>query len=142
VTAVGRRVRLLLTLAVAAVLVAGTFYGQDDWFPVGPFRMYATASRTTGSVTVPVLTGVAEDGRTFEVRAGELGLRRAELEGRMPRLRSEPELLAELVSVYEERWPGAPRLVELRVDLHARRVVDRVVQDGEEVTTVARWVRP
>jgi hypothetical protein len=142
VTATGRRVRLVLTFAVGALLVAGTFYGHDDWFPVGPFRMYATASKTTGRVAVPELAGVTEDGEVVEVRAGELGLRRAELEGRMPRLKSEPELLAELVEVYEQRWPDAPRLVELRIDMHARRVVDREVQPGEDVTTVARWVRP
>ena len=140
-TATGRRVRVLLTVAVAALVLAGTFYGHDDWFPVGPFRMYATASKTTGRVAVPELAGVTADGATVEIRAGELGLRRAELEGRLPRLRTEPALLAELVHVYERRWPDAPRLVELRLDMHARRVVDRVVQPGEEVTTVAVWRR-
>jgi hypothetical protein len=142
VTAAGRRVRVALTVAVGVLVLAGTFYGHDDWFPVGPFRMYATASKTTGRVAVPELAGVTVDGATVEIRAGELGLRRAELEGRLPRLREEPELLAELVRVYEQRWPDAPRLVELRLDMHARQVVDRRVQDGEIVTTVARWIRP
>lgn len=140
-TTTGRRARLGATLAVGLLVVVGTFFGHDDWFPVGPFRMYATASRPTGRVAVPELAAVTEDGETVEIRAGELGLRRAELEGRLPRLRTEPELLEELVRVYERRWPDAPRIVELRLDMHARRVVDRQVQPGVEVTTVARWVR-
>lgn len=141
-TAVGRRARLAVTFGVGMLVVVGTFWGNDDWFPVGPFRMYATASRTTGRVAVPELAGVTADGRTVEIRAGELGLRRAELEGRLPRLRTEPELLEELVVAYERRWPDAPRLVELRLEMHATRVVDRRVQPGEEVTVVAQWVRP
>jgi hypothetical protein len=131
----------VVTLAVGLLVVAGTFYGRDDWFPVGPFRMYATAARPTGSVVVPELAGVTVDGKTVEVRAGELGLRRAELEGRLPGLRRDPELLAELVRTYEKRWPHAPKLVELRLDLHATRVVNRRVQPGDHVTTVARWTR-
>lgn len=141
-TATGRRLRLAATAVVGVLLLGGTFVGDDGWFPVGPFRMYATAARTTGRVAVPELAGVTVDGDTVEVRAGELGLRRAELEGRLPRLRSEPELLAELAALYHRRWPDAPELVELRLDMHARRVVDRRVQPGEDVTTVARWVRP
>lgn len=138
-TATGRRVRVAVTLAVTLLVLAGTFVGDDGWFPVGPFRMYATASRTTGRVAVPELAGVTVNGETVEIRPGELGLRRAELEGRLPRLRNEPELLAELVDVYHRRWPDAPELVELRLDMVARRVVDRRVQPGEEVRTVARW---
>lgn len=141
-TEAGRRARTAFTVAVGLLVLTGTFFGHDDWFPAGPFRMYATASRPTGRVTVPELAGVTVGGETVEIQAGELGLRRAELEGRLPRLRTEPALLADLADAYHRRWPDAPELVELRLDLHSRRVVDRRVQPGEEVTTVARWVRP
>jgi hypothetical protein len=37
----GRTVRVLVTLAGGLLLLAGTAWGSDDHFPLGPFRMYA-----------------------------------------------------------------------------------------------------
>jgi len=141
VSDLGRRLRVAATATVAVLLLAGTLVGSDVWFPVGPFRMFATAARTTGRVTAAELTGVTADGRTLAVRPGEVGLRRAELEGRLPQLRAEPALLGELVGTYERLWVEAPRLVELRIDVRTRAVVDRRLQASEDVRTVARWTR-
>ena len=118
-------------LALVAVL-AGTAWGQDDDFPVGPFRMYATAARPTGTVRVAELFGVKADGTRVLLQAHDVGLRRAELEGQLPRFRKDPNLLAALAK---------PAYVEIRLEERLRRVVDRRVQGDESRVLVASWHR-
>jgi hypothetical protein len=118
-------------VALVAVLV-GTVRGQDDDFPVGPFRMYATAAKPTGTVRVAELIGVRPDGTRVVLQAHDVGLRRAELEGQLPRFRKDPELLAALAT---------PAYVEIRLEERERFVVDRRVQGDERRTLVASWHR-
>jgi hypothetical protein len=118
-------------LALVAVL-AGTAWGQDDDFPIGPFRMYATAARPTGTVRVAELFGVKADGTRVLLQAHDVGLRRAELEGQLPRFRKDPNLLAALAT---------PAYVEIRLEERLRRVVDRRVQREESRALVASWHR-
>jgi len=118
-------------VALVAVLV-GTVHGQDDDFPVGPFRMYATAAKPTGTVRVAELIGVRSDGTRVVLQAHDVGLRRAELEGQLPRFRKDPELLAALAT---------PAYVEIRLEERERFVVDRRVQRDEPRTLVASWHR-
>ncbi|HUV48719.1 MAG TPA: hypothetical protein VMX11_07045, partial [Actinomycetes bacterium] len=54
-SAAGRRSRLVAAAAVFGLLVVGAFFGSDDHFPLGPFRMYATSSQSTGQVAVVAL---------------------------------------------------------------------------------------
>lgn len=123
--------------AVAAALVcltlAGTFWGADDDFPFGPFRMYATSGRVSGTVRTAELVGVRADGSAEELRAGDVGLRRAELEGQLPRFREDPSLLGAL---------ARPEHVAVRLLEHVRRVVDRRVQPETETRVVVEWRRP
>ena len=67
-TSRGRMVRVAVAAVGLALLLAGTLWGQDDDFPVGPFRMYATAARPTGNVRTAELWGVRPD----EVRGKSL----------------------------------------------------------------------
>jgi hypothetical protein len=46
---------------------------------------------------------------------GEVGLRRAEFEGQLPRLVDDPTLLVTLAETYARRHPEAPSLVEVQV---------------------------
>jgi hypothetical protein len=123
-------------VAVAAVALAatlaGTFWGADDDFPVGPFRMYATSARATGTVRTAQLYGVTAAGTEILLQAGDVGLRRAELEGQLPRFRAHPDLLAAL---------ARPEYVAVRLVERVRFVVDRRVQRGEERRVVAEWRR-
>jgi len=127
-------VKLRLTvgaLALAAVL-AGTLWGQDDDFPVGPFRMYATSAKPTGTVRIAELWGVRPDGTRVLLQAHDVGLRRAELEGQLPRFRKDPSLLAALAT---------PAYVEIRLEERERRIVDRRVQPHQKRILVASWHR-
>jgi hypothetical protein len=126
------KLRLAIGAAALVVVLAGTVWGQDDDFPVGPFRMYATAARPTGTVRVAELIGVRPDGERVLLEAHDVGLRRAELEGQLPRFRKDPELLAALAT---------PAYVEIRLEERERFVVDRHVQRDERRTLVASWHR-
>jgi hypothetical protein len=126
------RLRLTVAGVALALVLAGTLWGSDDDFPAGPFRMYATAARTTGNVRTAQLYGVLASGEQRLLQAGDVGLRRAELEGQLPRFRAEPDLLSAL---------ARPEFVEVRLVERIRRVVDRRVQPGERFEVIAAWHR-
>ena len=79
----GRRTRLLATAVLFGALVAGSAWGDDVHFPFGPFRMYASTEALDGVTSWYVLVGVGPDGVRHEIPTSEVGLRRAELEGRV-----------------------------------------------------------
>lgn len=112
-TATGRRVRLGGLLAVAVALLLGTFAGTDDDFPLGPFRMYATADSPNGRVLSTTLEAVTADHQVVSVGERDIGLRRAEYEGQLGRLT--PAVLHQLVTVHARRRPEDPAWVELSV---------------------------
>ena len=124
--------RRVAAAAVAALALAGTLWGEDDDFPFGPVRMYATSARATGTVRTAELWGIHADGSHEVLEAGDVGLRRAELEGQLPRFRAEPALLGALA----DDDHVAVRLVE-----RVRRVVDRELQDDGRFEVVSEWRR-
>ena len=138
-TPTGRAVRLGAMAAAAVLLLLGSLVGSDDWFPFGPFRMYATSGRTSGAVRTATLVGVTADGDEVELRAGEVGLRRAELEGQLPRFRRDPGLLGAIAERYDERW--GTDLVAVRLEEEVRRVVDRVPTGEVDREVVVEWAR-
>ncbi|MDQ3963258.1 MAG: hypothetical protein M3277_04995 [Actinomycetota bacterium] len=114
----GRSVRLLVPAVVAIFLVLGTWKGQDDNFPFGPFRMYSTKQELDGEVRSLQLWGLYRCG-TAEPAAQRIGewtnldieenfaLRRADLEGQLGKLAVEPTvLLSELERTYRRLHPG------------------------------------
>jgi hypothetical protein len=126
------RLRLAVAAIVTALVLAGTVWGQDDDFPAGPFRMYATAAKATGTVRTAELWGVRADGTRRQLQASDVGLRRAELEGQLPRFRKDPSLLGALAQ---------PQYVEVRLEERVRHVVDRRLQRHEERVLIASWHR-
>lgn len=135
----GRWVRIGVTLVGAGLLLAGTLVGQDDDFPFGPFRMYATADKLDEPVRDTRLRAVDTTGRAFALTGDATGFRRAELEGQLPRFEAHPALLGNLATAYARRQPDRPRLT--RID-----VVVRLIQlrDGRPTgrytqRTVVSW---
>jgi hypothetical protein len=135
--------RLVLTALVLALVAAGSLVGTDEWFPFGPFRMYARATSPDATVSVLSLEAVTADGDVIPLNADRvLGLRRAELEGQAPLVRENPELLGVLVREYRRVSPEIPEIVEVRL------VATRVeMKDGRAVgepseTVQAVWVAP
>ncbi|GAA3517042.1 hypothetical protein [Actinocatenispora rupis] len=135
----GRWVRIAVTVLGAALLLAGTLVGQDDDFPFGPFRMYATADRLDEPVTDTRLSAVDASGRRFALTDDATGFRRAEVEGQLPRFEKHPELLSGLATAYARRQPGRPRLV--RIDVVVRLIELRDGRPTGKYTqrTVVSW---
>jgi hypothetical protein len=137
----GRRWRTLATLVVGAVLLAGTAVGTDDWFPLGPFRMFTNRAAPTGDVRGVTIEAVDATGRSRTIGGGDVGLRHAELEGQLWRFEASPDLLASIAAAYASVHPDAPPLVVVELRERRRRIEQRVLADEVEERTVARWER-
>jgi hypothetical protein len=114
-TPAGRRSRLAAVVVVLALLLAGTVWGDDDSFPFGPFRMYSTRNDPNTPVISTRAVGVTAAGEEVRLSGGQVGLRRAEFEGQINRLREHPELLGLLAESFEDANPDAPELVAVQM---------------------------
>jgi hypothetical protein len=111
---VGRRWRLAATVVVLALTFGGSVIGDDSWFPVGPFSMYAGRADPNGLVDSTRVVGFTAAGEEVRLSGGAVGLRRAEFEGQLPRLAEQPELLELLAEAYSDRHPDAEPLVRVQ----------------------------
>jgi hypothetical protein len=118
-TPAGRRRRLSAVLIVLALLLAGTVWGDDDAFPFGPFRMYSTRNDPNAPVISTRAVGVTAAGEEIKLSGGQVGLRRAEFEGQIQRLREHPRLLGLLADAFADDHPQAPELVAVQM-VHRR----------------------
>jgi hypothetical protein len=110
-----RAARLVAVLAVLALVLAGTVWGDDDAFPFGPFRMYSTRADPDAPVISTRVVGLTAAGEEVRLSGGQVGLRRAEFEGQLPRIAENPELLGLLADSYADKHPDAADLVEVQV---------------------------
>lgn len=137
----GARKRRIAASAIALVLlIIGTFWGLDDHFPFGPFRMYATKDEVDGPIRSLLFEATDEEGTTFTIGSNSLGLRRAEADGQVERVRRDPDFLRYFARAYEAFHPDEPPLVRFRLfhrifELKNREPVGR----AEE--TIAEWTR-
>jgi hypothetical protein len=130
-----RWVRLAVTALVFAIVMVGTVWGDDADFPFGPFRMYSTRADPDAPVVSTRVVGLTASGDTVHLSGGEVGLRRAEFEGQLPRIQAHPELLGLLAETYAERHPAAEPLVEVQV-LHRRFELVDGQRTGEYTDTI------
>lgn len=139
----GRKARLLRTGATATLvtlLVVGTLWGEDDHFPFGPMRMYSTTTAPAGTVRVVSFEVVTDEGKTFRYHPEMLGIRPAEIEGQMDRLRGDPDLLRHLATAHERISGSETRLVALRLIVGTHRLQGRKAASYDE-EIVASWSR-
>ena len=125
-----RLARLGATAVVLALLLGGTLWGDDSEFPFGPFRMYSTRADPGQPVISTRVVGLTADGEEIRLSGGEVGLRRAEFEGQVDRMRADPSLLVSLAEVYAQRHPDAEELVEVQV-IHRRFELEDGRRTGE-----------
>jgi hypothetical protein len=111
----GRSARLVLTVVATGLLLAGTFAGQDDDFPFGPFRMYASAPDPDAAAKDTRVEGVDASGVVVPLTERNSGIRRAEIEGQEGAYVADPERLRRVADAYAERNPGGPALREVRL---------------------------
>ncbi|HEX5595019.1 MAG TPA: hypothetical protein VFX61_03215 [Micromonosporaceae bacterium] len=135
----GRAGRLLATLLGGVLLLAGTFWGQDDHFPFGPFRMYSTSNPPNEPAPDTRVEGVDATGMVIILNQDNTGIRRAEIEGQQDRYVTDPERLRKVATAFTDRNPAAPTLVEVRIvirwhEIKSGRPTGKFVDE-----TVVRW---
>jgi hypothetical protein len=130
------------TAFVVGLLLVGTLAGADDDFPFGPFRMYATRSRLDGRASWYRIEAVDAAGDVFFVPGAAYGLRRAELEGQIPRFVGDPALLGELAVAYAARRPDAAPLTEVRLVKRSQQLAGGSPTGDPVDELVATWEGP
>lgn len=138
----GRWSRVWCSLAVLALLLTGTFWGQDDDFPFGPFRMYATAPGPDEDAKDTRVEGVDIAGRTVALTETNTGIRRAEIEGQEQMYAADPARLNRIAAAYREHTPGAAPLREVRIVVRWHGVRDSRPTGTYRDDVVANWTTP
>lgn len=141
-SAPGRPLRLVVTLGLAVLTLAGTFVGQDDDFPFGPFRMYSTRDAPDGTVLSTRVEAVDSRGQVRVVDERSTGLRRAEVEGQVRRFVDDPDLLGLLAQAHARLRPDEPPFTQVRVVAKVYELRDSRPTGVERERVVARWHRP
>jgi hypothetical protein len=138
----GRGVRLTAAGALVAGLLLGSLWGDDWAFPFGPLRMYSTSSPPGGTVNYERLEARTADGRWVPTALSlrNVGLNRAEVEGRTPLIVANPSLLGRIAATHARLRPGSPwtgvRLIKARVQLA------NGVPQGTTEEILATWTAP
>ena len=135
-------VRVLVTLGVMAALLVGTLWGDDDNFPFGPFRMYSTTKDPNGSVLSTRMESVDINGKRLVLSGGQVGLRRAEIEGQLSRFRHDPELLGQVARAYHQRNPHAVPIVRIEIIVRHYKLRDGKPSGAKVDKVVTSWNAP
>jgi hypothetical protein len=141
-TRFGRRIRLAATAVVAVLIMYGTLWGQDDMFPFGPFRMYATADKLNAPIRDTRFEIVDASGATVPLTEVNTGIRRAEIEGQLDRFKADPSLLRVIAEAYVARNPHAPAPVTVRIVIRLHELHDGLETGKFRDETFASWESP
>jgi hypothetical protein len=141
-TSRGRTVRVAITVLAAVLLLAGTFWGQDDHFPFGPFRMYSTAPDPDADAPDTRVEGVDATGRTVVLTEANSGLRRAEIEGQQQAYVDDPARLRQVARAYAEKSPDAAPLTEVRIVIRWVGIEDARPTGTTRDEIIANWTAP
>lgn len=127
---------------ILGLLMAGTVWGNEDQFPFGPFRMYATNGGPNASVDDPRMEGVTRSGVIVHLDERNGGMRRAEMEGQLARYVADPRLLGDVARNYAHDKPHAPPLVEVRIIMRHHAVHDSRPTGTFTDTLLVSWNAP
>jgi hypothetical protein len=136
----GAAVRLA-ALAVGVVLVVhGTVLGNDVQWPFAPMSQFAFRVGTNDAIRSLYLSARDVDGQQFVVPLSppNLGIGRAEVEGQLPAIQRDPELLKDLIEPYPRLHPGAPALKQVWLRQKVT-ILHHGRPDGEYLETLVGW---
>jgi hypothetical protein len=137
----GRAARIAVTLLACALLLAGSLWGDDDEFPFGPFRMYASVPDVNAPARDTRLEATDDVGATVLLTERNTGIRRAELEGQMDRFQKDPGLLRAVVTAYAKRNRHAPQLRQVRIVIRWHAIRDGAPTGAWRDEVVTTWTR-
>jgi hypothetical protein len=143
---VGKTWRVAIVLALTALFCAGSLVGNDHWWPFSPWRMFSTSQAATGSVWSTGIEVQTADAPGEWVRAPlnpeNVGLNRAEVEGRIPQIEADPTRLGTLARSHSELRPHSAEWTALRVVRRLIVVVDRKPTGEVRTEVLAEWSSP
>jgi hypothetical protein len=135
--------RVAVVLSLAALFCAGSLVGDDPWWPFSPWRMFSTSQAATGAVISTGIEVQSADAPDRWVPAPltpeNVGLNRAEIEGRIPQIAADPARLGTLAASHAELRPSAPAWTALRVVRRQIVVVDRKPTGEVRTEVLAQW---
>jgi len=135
--------RAILTVVLVTLFCAGSLIGNDHWWPFSPWRMFATSQAATGSVWSTGIEVRTADAPTEWVHAPlnpeNVGVNRAEVEGRIPQIEADPSRLGTLAESHATLRPNAAPWLGLRVVRQKIIVVDRKPTGEVETDVLAEW---
>jgi hypothetical protein len=139
----GRARRLIATALATGALFVGTFWGDDDNWPFGPFRMYSVRNRLDGRIRAALVELTMADGSEVreKISPDAIALKRAEVEGQIERVDRNPSLLRHLAGTYGELHPDAPAVVGIRLYYEMTRMKAGRPDGPVTEYTVATWQR-
>ena len=133
-------------LGVAGLLVVGylggSLVGDDHWWPLGPWRMFSTSSAPDGAVTVSAVQAqVGGDPTWVDVPLSpqNVGLNRAEVEGRQEQVVADPAMLATLADAHARLHPGDPPWTGVRLVRRSTVIENRSPTGQTRERVVAEW---
>ena len=138
----GRVARVAVTVVGMVLLLAGTFWGLDDDFPFGPFRMYSTAPDPNADAPDTRVEGVDATGRTVVLTEANSGLRRAEIEGQQRAYIDDPSRLRQVAAAYAEKSPEAPPFRTVRIVIRWEGIERSRPTGSSRDEVIATWTAP
>jgi hypothetical protein len=102
--------------------------------------MYSTTTPASGIVFIPIFVGATPAGERIRITPSEVGLRRAEVLGRLRRLRSNPDFLRHFADAYERLHPGSDPVVALDLVYEVHRLRAGAPADYQR-RTIVTWRR-
>jgi hypothetical protein len=107
--------RVLATLVLVVLLLTGSLRLDDRAWPFAPMSQYAFFPGPDDTVVITRVYALLADGERVELplRAGTAGIRRADVEARIPDIQKDPSLLRAVSDGWSTRNPTRPRPVEL-----------------------------
>jgi hypothetical protein len=136
---------VLLLLMLATLFLAGTAVGQDDWWPFGPWRMFATSTAPSGSIyslRIEVRAGDDPSWRMAPLTPASVGLNRAEIEGRIPQIMTDPAILGTLARSHSRLRPSEPQWRAVRVVRSEVLLSDGSPTGAVRDTPLVQWTAP
>lgn len=102
--------RLVVSVAVVATVAAGTFVGNDVWWPFAPMSQYAFSVKNDGVINSLTIGALTVDGKEVRVPLSKekIGFERAEIEGQAPRIINNPGLLQDIAVLHRRRLGHEP----------------------------------
>jgi hypothetical protein len=127
-------------VALAGLLLNGSVRMHDRSWPFGPMSQYAFFPGPDDTIVITRVYGLLDDGRRVELplRVDTAGIRRADVEARIPLIERDPSLLRAVSEGWAVRHRDQPQPVEVVLVQDTQRLHEGRVVSADQVE-LARW---